>query len=121
VSVDLDAIVAGLLADTAALGVWLLSGPKLDEPSEHVLARAVREPSIQPPRITDIENEPLIFGVADHGAYAERIGAAVLVIAFDDRTSLGLIRLRARKAREAIATAVTLGIASRRHNKFEPN
>ncbi len=118
---ELQRIVAGLLEDTAARGVWVLvRGTNGSEESfDQELAGATREPSIKPPRITRIDDEPLFYGEGEHGVFAQRIGAAVLVVAFDEATSLGLIRLRARKAHGDIATAIArVGSGSRR---FGPN
>jgi len=121
---DLEAALASLLDDAAAEGVWVLRRTKLgdNEPFDDVIASALRELSIDPPRITKLESDPLMFGIDGLGVYAESIGASLLVISFAERTSLGLVRLRVRKAREAIA-ALTLGISigARRPDRFGPN
>lgn len=72
-----------------------------NDPQNVVLASAVTDPSILPPATITVESE--IFGQhGDHQLFAERIGGVLLVVVFDERSSLGLIRLRVRRAREAI-------------------
>jgi hypothetical protein len=106
-------LLADLLGNTGALGVWLL-GPGVVVDNQHhaeVIAGAVKQPSVKPPVMVWIEGETHIdFG--ERQVFAQRIGAATLVVVFDDGASLGLIRLRVRHARDAIERA----LAERRHD-----
>jgi predicted regulator of Ras-like GTPase activity (Roadblock/LC7/MglB family) len=136
-----DEIIAKLLLDTNALGVWLL-GPmpianhqyQNDVPAaavkdssikpalkvvvesetylvasnqdqSDVLAAAVKSSSIKPPLKVVVESEAYLDFV-DRRIFALPIGPAVLVVVFDEQSSLGLIRLRVRRAREAIVAAL---------------
>lgn len=84
-----DETMAELLAKTAALGVWLF-GPRGD-----VIAGAVKDSSIEAPMAVSITGVTY-FG--ERHIYAEPLGSKILVFMFDDRPSLGLIRLGVRKA-----------------------
>lgn len=70
-----------------------------------VLAGAATDPSIKAPVRIMIESERYL-AIDERQIFAERIGSATLVIVFDDRSSHGLVRLRARHARDAIARAI---------------
>src|SRR3954471_19692419 len=98
-----DEIIAELLTNSAALGVWLLGRMVVvnNQHQNEVLAGAVKEASIKPPMKLLIESETY-FDFLDRQIFADRIGEASLVFVFDDRSSLGLIRLRVRQTREAI-------------------
>lgn len=103
----MDELVAQLLESTAARGVWLLGGMVVRD-NEHrnvVLAGATTDPSLEPPTRIMIEGE-IYLAIDGRQIFAELIGGATLVIVFDDRSSHGLIRLRVRHAREAIARAI---------------
>jgi len=100
-----DEIVAELLRDTNALGVWLLGAIVIADNQQHneVIAFAVADPSIKPPMKVLIESETY-FDFVRTQLFAEPIGRAALVFVFDDRSSLGLVRLRIHHARDAIKT-----------------
>lgn len=103
----MDEIVAELLADSGALGVWLIGATaiaKQPHPSG-VLAAAVTDASIASPAQVCVEGETF-FAFGDRKIFAEPIGGATLVIVFDDRSSLGLIRIRVRNAKQAIERAL---------------
>lgn len=102
-----DEIVSELLTSTAALGVWLLGGKVVvnNQPRNEVLAGAVKDSSVKPPLNLFIQGETHA-DFADWQLFADRIGAASLVVVFDDRSSLGLIRLRVRQAKQAIEQAL---------------
>lgn len=102
-----EEIVAELLASTNALGVWLLGAMVVENNQQHnkVLARAVRDPSVKPPLKVFIEGETY-FDFGQTQMVAEPIGRATLVLVFDDQSSLGLVRLRLRHARDAIKLAL---------------
>jgi hypothetical protein len=106
-----DEIVAELLANTGALGVWLLGAMVVanNQHQNEVLAGAVKDPSIKPPMKILVGSETY-FDFVERQIFAEPIGQATLVFVFDDRSSLGLIRLRVRNAKDAIAR----GLAARR-------
>lgn len=104
---SVDEIVAELLANTGALGVWLL-GAMLVADNQHqneVLAGAVQDPSIKRPMKLMVEGETY-FDFVEWQLFAQPIGKATLVFVFNDRSSLGLIRLRVRNAKEAIERAL---------------
>ena len=86
-------IVEDLLGSTNALGVWLMKGDK-------VLAGAVKDPSITPPRVH--ADSEIWIELAETQVFAEPLGGAMLVLVFDDKSSFGLIRLRVRHAKDAI-------------------
>ncbi len=103
----MDEIIGELLANTGALGVWLL-GPMIVSNNQHqneVLAGAVKDPSIKPPMKVLLEGETYL-DLVERQIFATRVGSAVLVFVFDDRSSLGLIRLRVRNAQEALERAL---------------
>lgn len=102
-----DEIIAELLHNTAARGVFLLGGIAITDNQQRnvVLARAVSEPSIKPPARIMIESETYL-DIDERQIFADRIGSATLVIVFDGRSSHGLVRLRVRHARDAIARAL---------------
>jgi len=99
-----------LLLDANALGVWVF-GPMVildNQYQNEVLGSAVKDPSIKPPTKLMIQSETYLdFG--DWQVFAWPIGTATLVVVFDDQSSLGLIRLRARIARPAIERALAPG------------
>ncbi len=97
----MDEIIGALLTDTYALGVWLLGSNANKMHHGDVLAAAVTDPSLKPPRTVFVESETY-FDFEDRRIFAQPIGPATLVFVFDDRSSLGLIRLRVRTAREAL-------------------
>jgi hypothetical protein len=102
-----DEIIAELLASTGALGVWLL-GRMVVVDNQHqneVLAGAVKDSSIKPPMKLMIESETY-FDFIDRQIFAKRIGEATLLFIFDDKSSLGLIRLRLRQAEEMMRQAL---------------
>jgi hypothetical protein len=102
-----DEIIAELLTNTAALGVWLF-GRMVVANNQHqseMLAGAVKDSSIKPPMKLVVESETY-FDFVDRQIFADRIGEATLLFIFDDRSSLGLIRLRVRQAKEAIEQAL---------------
>ncbi|MGE5186244.1 MAG: hypothetical protein ACM31C_29520 [Acidobacteriota bacterium] len=103
----MDDIVAELLATTGALGVWVLGAMVVANNEQHneVLAAAAKDPSIRPPMKVLLESEAY-FDFVDRQIFAAPLSSAILVIAFDDRSSLGLIRLRVRHAKEAIERAL---------------
>ena len=103
----MDEIVADLLSNTDALGVWLLGDPVVqdNQPRNQVLAAAVKDASIKPPAKVVVDAETYLDFV-DWQLFAEPIGKATLVFIFDDRSSLGLIRLRVRQAKDAIRRAL---------------
>jgi hypothetical protein len=90
-------LVADLLGSTNALGVWLME-------RDAVLAGAVRDSSITPPRVR-VDGETWIE-IGGTQVFAELIGRATLVFLFDDTSSCGLIRLRVRHAKDAIQRAL---------------
>lgn len=102
-----DEIVAELLANTGALGVWLLSAMLVadNQHQNEVLAGAVQDPSIKRPTKLMVEGETYLDFV-EWQLFAQPIGNATLVFVFNDRSSLGLIRLRVRNAKEAIERAL---------------
>lgn len=103
-----DELVAELLTNTGALGVWLLGSTVVqdNQPRNQVLAAAVKgDSAVKPPAKIVVEAETY-FDFIDWQLYAERIGGATLVFIFDDRSSLGLIRLRVRHAKDAIKRAL---------------
>lgn len=107
----MDQIVAELLAGTGALGVWLL-GPMVvvgNEPQNVVLASAVTDPSLLPPATILVEDWTCVHH-GDHQLFAEAIGGVLLVVMFDERSSLGLIRLRVRRARDAISRVLAWSV-----------
>jgi hypothetical protein len=103
----LEEIVAELLDSTKALGVWLLGGRIVEDNQgrDDLLAGAVSDPSAMPPTTVRIEGETWLEFV-DRQIFAERVGRATLVIVFDGHTSVGLIRLRIRQAKDAIESAL---------------
>jgi hypothetical protein len=102
-----DTIMAELLAGASALGAWLI-GPKGD-----VISGAVTEPSIKPPMMVMIAGTTFI-DLGDRQLYAEPLGKTqtTLVLLFDNRPSLGLIRLRLRQAEKAIRQELYRGVGS---------
>lgn len=103
----MDEIFTDLLGTTGALGVWLL-GTSVVADNEHkneILAGAVKDPSIKPPMKALVESE-MYFDFVEMQIFAAPIGRATLVFVFDDRSSLGLIRLRVRHAKDAIERAL---------------
>lgn len=102
-----DEIIAELLRDTNALGVWLL-GAMVVENNQHrneVIGGASKDATFKPPMKVLIESETY-FDFVQTQVFAEPIGGATLVFLFDDRSSLGLIRLRVRHAKDAIKLAL---------------
>ncbi len=97
----MDEIIAALLADTYALGVWLLGSSANKMHHGEVLAGTVKDPSIKPPRMVFVESETYL-DFEDPRIFAQPIGPVTLLFVFDDESSLGLIRLRVRNAREAL-------------------
>ena len=86
----MDQIVAGLLGNTGALGVWLLGRTVIahNQHQNEVLAGAVKDPSIKPPVNILVESETY-FDFAERQIFAEPIGRATVVFVFDDRSSRG--------------------------------
>lgn len=103
----MDEALTKLLLDANALGVWVF-GPMVVSDNQYkndVLGRAVRDPSTRPPVKLMIQSETYLdFG--DWQVFAWPVGTATLVVVFDEQSSLGLIRLRARNARPAIERAL---------------
>ncbi len=84
----MDELVAELLGNTGALGVWLL-GTMVIAHNQHqneVLAGAVKDPSIKPPMKVLVESETY-FDFVERQIFAEPIGRATLVFVFDDTAS----------------------------------
>lgn len=69
------------------------------------LAGAVRDSSVKPPLKLMIEREAY-FDFVDRQIFATRIGGATLLFIFDDKSSLGIIKLRVRQAEETIRQAL---------------
>jgi hypothetical protein len=92
-----DEIVAQLLFEAQAQGVWLLKG-------EHVFAAATADASVTPPRVW-VDGEAFIElnGVQ---LFASPIRGATLVVVFDKRSTLGLVRLRVKQAHKALENAL---------------
>jgi hypothetical protein len=91
-------ILEDLLASTNAMGVWLLE-------RDDVIAGAAKDLSAAPPRVR-VEGETWIE-IAGTQVFAQPIGRATLVFVFDDKSSVGLIRLRVRHAKAAIQRELT--------------
>lgn len=102
-----DELVAELLTNTGALGVWLLGRMEVanNQLQNQVIASAVKDSSISPPLKVMIEGETY-FDFVDRQIFADRVVGTTLVFVFDDRSSLALIKLRVRHAREAIEHAL---------------
>jgi hypothetical protein len=94
-----EEIVSKLLADTAALGVWLLGD------QSEMLTSAVQDDSIKPPIKAVVGGETYLEFV-DTQIFAIPLEGATLVILFNDRSSLGLIRLRVIRVKAAIQQAL---------------
>lgn len=106
----MDEALTKLLLDANALGVWVF-GPMVVSDNQYqneVLASAVKDPSTKPPVKLMIQSETYLDFV-DWQIFAWPIGTATLVVLFDEQSSLGLIRLRARNARAAIERALAAG------------
>lgn len=105
-------IVADLLGSTGALGVWLLGAMRGTAPQK-LLASAVHDTTtLKPPAKFILDSDGYaIFVFEDTTFFAQRIGHATttIVVAFDNRSSLGLIRLRVRNASHAIESALASG------------
>jgi len=102
-----DEIIATLRLNTNALGVWLL-GPMVIANNQYqndVLAAAVENSSIKPPLNAVVTSETQL-DFEDRGIYAMPIGPAILVVVFDEQSSMGLIRLRVRHVMKAIEAAL---------------
>lgn len=104
----MDEIVAELLANTNARGVWLFGRMVIvdNQYQNEILAAAVKDSSTKPPLKLVVHGETSLDFV-DWQLFAEPIGRATLVFIFDDTSSLGLIRLRVRDAKDAIQRALT--------------
>jgi hypothetical protein len=101
---SVDEIIAELQAKGAALGVWLF-GPG------GVISGAVKDPSIKAPMDFKIKGVTY-FDFGERQIWAEPIGQTntTLVLLFDNRPSLGFIRLRLRHAEKAIKEALYRGV-----------
>lgn len=95
-------LVDELLASTSALGVWLLGAPAGNEGRSAMIAAAVQSPDITAPQQLIVNGE-VYLGFADRKIFAQNLGGVVIVVVFDDRSSLGLIRLRVRNSAHALA------------------
>jgi len=99
----MDQIIARLLLDTGALGVWLLGPVTIDGNRDtcELLASAIADASIAPPVKVVVQSETY-FDFGERKVFALPVGAATLVVVFSERTSLGVVRLRAIKAKVAL-------------------
>lgn len=108
-------IVAELLRSTGALGVWLL-GPMRGTDPQELLASAVQNgTTLKPPTKFILDSDGYaIFVFEDTTFFAQRVGHATttIVVALDNRASLGLIRLRVRNATEAIESALASALCN---------
>lgn len=86
-------IVEDLVEKSNALGAWIVNG-------HHELAAATKDPSVPTPR-----------AYADGEAYLELggmqvlvqpVGSVLLIVMFEKASSLGLVRLRVKQAKEAL-------------------
>lgn len=109
----IDEILDELLVSTGALAVWLLGTATIvdNQLQNPVLAGAVQDPSITPPAKVFVANDFVandFFGEPsdDRSLFAQPIGRAIVVVIFDDRSSLGLVRLRIRRSTGAIEAAL---------------
>ncbi len=97
-------ILRTLRLDTNALGVWLLGlTDVLDNQHEcEVLGADLQDESAEAPTRVLVAGEAY-FQLGDTQLYAMAVEGATLVVRFDARSSLGLVRLRAIKAKQALA------------------
>lgn len=91
-------IVEDLLEDANVLGAWVING-------QHELAGAAKDPSIKTPRAY-ADSEAWVE-VGSTQVFLQPIGSVMLVVLFDSKSTLGLVRLRVKKAKEAIIRELT--------------
>ena len=97
----MDEIVAHLLANTNALGVWLMKGVT-------AVASATRDASVTMPRVHVAGETAIELG--DTHLFAFPIRGLTLVVVFKTfESSLGLVRLRVKQAQQAIETELEAG------------
>jgi hypothetical protein len=91
-------IVEDLVQDANVLGAWVING-------QHELAGAAKDPSMKTPRAY-ADSEAWVE-VGSTQVFLQPVGSVMLVVLFDNGSSLGLVRLRVRKAKEAIIRELT--------------